>query len=85
VLDGGYYTRTRENRPLVGPLGPRGAYVLGALAGFGIMAAPAAAELLAAHVEGGPLPEYAAAFDPARYQDERYRLLLERWGDTGAL
>ena len=31
-LDGGYYTRTRENRPLVGPMGVDGAYVIGASA-----------------------------------------------------
>lgn len=38
-VDGGYYTKTRENRPLIGPLPVEGAYVIGALSGFGIMAA----------------------------------------------
>lgn len=85
VVDGGYYTRTPENRPLVGPLGVRGAYALGALSGFGVMAACGAAELLAAHALGEPLPPYAAAFDPARYQDAAYQALLEQWGDTGQL
>jgi sarcosine oxidase, subunit beta len=78
VLDGGYYTRTRENRPLVGPLDVPGAYVLGALSGYGIMAACACAELLAAYIGGGSLPAYTAAFHPARKP-------VEYWGDTGAL
>ncbi|MEN9938848.1 MAG: hypothetical protein RLZZ387_5427 [Chloroflexota bacterium] len=85
VLDGGYYTKTRENRPLVGPLEVRGAYILGALSGYGVMAACGAADLLAAHVTGGPLPSYAAALSPARYRDPAYQALLEDWGETGQL
>jgi glycine/D-amino acid oxidase-like deaminating enzyme len=85
VVDGGYYTRTRENRPLVGPLPVEGAYVLGALSGFGLMAACAAGELLAAHVVGGTLPDYAPAFSLARYDDPAYRARLDAWGDTGLL
>ena len=41
-VDGGYYTKTAENRPLVGPSGVRGAFVCAAFSGFGLMAAPAA-------------------------------------------
>ncbi|HWQ16188.1 MAG TPA: FAD-dependent oxidoreductase [Roseiflexaceae bacterium] len=85
VLDGGYYTKTRENRPLIGPLPVRGAHVLGALSGFGVMAACGAAELLAAHIEGVPLPPYAPAFHPARYQDPAYLKLLDEWRETGQL
>jgi glycine/D-amino acid oxidase-like deaminating enzyme len=85
VVDGGYYTRTPENRPLVGPLPVEGAHVLGALSGFGLMAACAAAELLAAHVTGAALPAYAPAFAPARYDDPGYRQRLAGWGDTGLL
>ena len=48
VVDGGYYCKVPDNRPLVGPTAIEGAYVLGALSGFGIMASQAAAELLAA-------------------------------------
>lgn len=84
-LDGGYYTKTRENRPLVGPLPVEGAYVIGALSGFGQMAAMAAGELLAAHLTGAPLPDYAPAFDLSRYQDPEYLKLLENWGDSGQL
>jgi glycine/D-amino acid oxidase-like deaminating enzyme len=65
VLDGGYYTQTPANQPLIGPLPVEGAFVLGALSGFGVMAACAAAELLAAHLTGSPLPGYAGAFHPA--------------------
>ncbi len=68
-LDGGYYTHTPENRPLIGPLSTEGAYVLGALSGFGIMAACASAELLAAHILDKPLPTYGAEFAPERYQN----------------
>ena len=55
-----------ENRPLVGPLGVEGAFACGALSGFGIMASHVAAELLAAHVTGDALPEYAGAFLPVQ-------------------
>ena len=60
-LDGGYYTKTRENRPLVGPLSMQGAFVVGAVSGYGIMSACAVGELLAQHVSGATLPEYASA------------------------
>jgi len=85
VLDGGYYTKTKENRPLVGPLPVRGAFVFGALSGYGLMAAPAAGEVLAAHVAGTELPEYAPALSLDRYQDPEYRQLLERWDQTGQI
>lgn len=84
-VDGGYYTKTQENRPLIGPLTVPGAYVCSAFSGFGIMASCAAGELLAAHVTGGPLPHYAAAFSPARYDDPAYRKLLETWDSSGQL
>ena len=75
VVDGGYYCRTHENRPLIGPLSAERTYVVGALSGFGIMASQAAGELLAAHVVGAELPDYATAFSPARYDDPAYRPL----------
>lgn len=84
-IDGGYYTRTRENRPLIGPLPVAGAYILGGLSGYGLMAACAAGELLAAHVAGGPLPGYAPAFAPARYDDPAYLARLDSWGEVGQL
>lgn len=84
-VDGGYYTRTRENRPLAGPLPVEGAHLLGALSGFGIMASMATAELAAAHLLGDRLPAYAPAFDPRRYDDPAYLARLETWGDDGQL
>jgi glycine/D-amino acid oxidase-like deaminating enzyme len=85
VVDGGYYTKTKENRLLASPLPVRGAYVLGALSGYGLMAAPAAGELLAAHITGSPLPSYARWFSLERYADPEYQKLLENWGSTGQL
>lgn len=84
-LDGGYYTKTRENRPLIGPLPVEGAWVIGALSGFGLMASLAAGELLALHLLGKDLPSYAPAFDLKRYQDPAYLDLLSNWEDSGQL
>ena len=43
--------------------------LIAALSGFGLMASLGAGELLAAHLAGKPLPEYAPAFSLQRYQD----------------
>ena len=83
VVDGGYYTKTAENRPLVGPVGPDGSFVVGALSGFGVMAACAAGELGALHALGGPLPDYAAAFSPRRYEDAEYLREIEEAAASG--
>src|SRR5262249_42197545 len=84
-IDGGYYVKTRENRPLIGPLPIDGAYIVGALSGYGLMAACAAGELLAAHVCGQALPHYVPAFLLSRYEDPNYRELLANWRDEGQL
>ena len=78
-VDGGYYCKTRENRPLIGPLPIEGAYVIGGLSGYGIMASQAAGELLATHITGGELPGYAPAFLLSRYETPTYQALLENW------
>jgi glycine/D-amino acid oxidase-like deaminating enzyme len=85
TLDGGYYMKTRENRLLAGPLPIEGAYVCGAFSGYGIMASPAASELLAAHITGSALPHYAPAFSLSRYDDPTYQKLLDHWGASGQL
>ena len=85
TVDGGYYTKTRENRPLIGKLPIEGAFVIGALSGFGVMAACGAGELVAAHVSGSKLPDYASAFALERYDDPGYKKLLETWADSGQL
>ena len=84
-VDGGYYTKTEENRFLACPLALDGAYVLGGLSGYGLMASNGAADLLADHIVGRPLPPYAKAFHLDRYQDPAYRALLPSWGDSGQL
>jgi glycine/D-amino acid oxidase-like deaminating enzyme len=70
VRYGGYYTRTPENWPLIGPTEVPGVFVVGALAGFGTMSACAAGELCSQYLLAAPdLPSYAQAFHPLRYQD----------------
>jgi glycine/D-amino acid oxidase-like deaminating enzyme len=81
-VDGGYYCKTRENRPLIGPLPVEGAYIYGALSGYGIMASQAGADLLAAHIAGSKLPSYAGAMALSRYEDVAYRALLDSWDPT---
>ena len=80
--DGGYYCKTRENRPLIGPLPIEGAYVIGGLSGYGIMTSQAAGDLLATHITGGELPDYAPTFLLSRYEDPAYQTLLENWDVT---
>ncbi len=82
VVDGGYYCKTQENRPLIGPLPVEGAYIIGALSGYGVMACPAAGELLATHVTGAGLPDYAPRFRLERYDDPAYQELLAGWEAT---
>ena len=84
-IDGGYYIKTRENRPLIGPLPVAGAYIAGAFSGFGVMGSCAGGELLAYHITESALPDYAPAFMLSRYEDAGYRALLDRWGDGGQL
>jgi glycine/D-amino acid oxidase-like deaminating enzyme len=85
-VDGGYYCKTRENRPLIGPLPVEGAFLFGAVSGFGIMAGMAGGELLAAHVAGTALPDYAKYFLLSRYQDPEYQhLLVELEAASGQL
>jgi len=76
IVDGGYYCKTPDNRPLIGPTAIEGVYLLGALSGFGIMASQAAAELLAAYVLDHTRPDYASAFHPARFEDPAYQRVL---------
>jgi glycine/D-amino acid oxidase-like deaminating enzyme len=66
---GGYYTMTAANWPLVGPLKTDGAFVVGALSGFGTMVACAAGELCAGSIAGAALPGYAEKLSLARYGD----------------
>ena len=64
---GGYYTRSADNWPLIGPMGPEGAFMAAALSGHGTMGACASGELAAAWIAGSPLPGYARAFSLDRF------------------
>lgn len=59
---GGYYTMTDENWPLIGPMRTRGAFVAGALSGYGSMAACATGAICAAWIARRSVPDYARAF-----------------------
>lgn len=72
VVDGGYYTKTQENRALIGPAGPDGFHLMAGFSGFGVMVAAGAADLLARHVTGAELPAYSDAFLLSRYDDPGY-------------
>jgi len=83
-VDGGYYTKTEENRPLIGPTDIEGLHLLTGMSGFGIMVSAGAADLLARHISGADLPDYASAFLLRRYGDPEYLAELET-ADSGQL
>lgn len=72
AVDGGYYTRTVENRPIVGPAGPEGFHLVTGMSGFGVMVAAGAGDLAARHITGSTLPDYADAFLLSRYDRPGY-------------
>lgn len=76
IVNGGYYCKAPDNRPLIGPTSIEGVFLLGAFSGFGIMASQAGAELVASYIVDRPRPDYAAAFHPARFQDPSYQRIL---------
>jgi sarcosine oxidase subunit beta len=84
-LDGGYYTKTRENRPLIGPTPIKGVFLLGAVSGYGIMSACGVGDLLSSYIAGTPLPSYAQSFALDRYQNPSYLNWLETWDENGQL
>ncbi len=66
---GGYYTMTEENWPLIGKMKTQGAFIAGALSGFGSMSACAAGAICAAWVNERDIPSYAKALSSERYTD----------------
>jgi glycine/D-amino acid oxidase-like deaminating enzyme len=81
----GYYTRAPENLPLIGQLKPR-VRLVGALAGYGTMAACAAGELCAdVLLDETDLSEYAAWFSPERYQNTEIMQALANQTSDGQL
>lgn len=85
MVDGGYYTKTHENRPLIGPAGPDGFHVVAGFSGFGIMVSSAAGDLAARHILGRPLPEYADDFLLSRYHNPSYVAEIAQLEDSGQL
>lgn len=85
LVDGGYYTKTMENRPLSGPAGPDGSFICGALSGFGVMASSALGELTAQHVVGAEPAPYADAFRLERYDDPGYLAARAEEAEGGQL
>ena len=71
-VDGGYYTKTAENRPLIGPAGPAGFYLACGYSGFGVMVAAGGADLVSRHITDSPLPSYADNFLLSRYDEPGY-------------
>ena len=70
--EGGFYARTPDGRPLIGPVGVD-QFVVAGFAGFGSMMACAAGELAAAVITGADVDAAtAAAFDPQRFDDATY-------------
>jgi glycine/D-amino acid oxidase-like deaminating enzyme len=82
---GGYYTLTDENWPLIGPMRTPGAFLAGALSGFGTMAACEAGSLCAAWITGSPLPGYAKALSSARHADKKIMAELAALKSRGVL
>lgn len=85
TVDGGYYTKTVENRPLVGPAGPDGFYLAAGLSGFGVMVSAGVGDLVAAHITGADLPGYATDFLIDRYDDPAYQHTIAGLTSSGQL
>lgn len=77
---GGYYTMTEENWPLIGRMKTEGAFIAGALSGYGSMAACAAGVLCAAWVTGNPVPDYGRLLSSERHSDPALMAELARLG-----
>jgi len=84
-LDGGFYTKSRDNRPIVGPTSTKGLYLIGGLSGYGIMSACGVGELLSLQISGGELPDYSRAFMLNRFSDTAHLKWMETLTDTGQL
>lgn len=90
-VDGGYYTRTPQNVPLIGPVlhdaGISGMFICAGLSGFGIMASNGAGDLLAAAIDGNTdlLPWYAPYFHPGLRRRADVATEIERYAGAGQI
>ena len=82
---GGYYTMTAENWPLIGPMATDGAFVIGALSGFGTMSACAAGCICAGWIAGASLPVFGESLSLARYKDGALMDALAQQSSKGVL
>lgn len=82
---GGYYAMTAENWPLIGAMRTPGAFMAGALSGFGTMAATATGSICAASVAGAACPSYAAKLGLRRYDDPALITELTEGASKGVL
>jgi glycine/D-amino acid oxidase-like deaminating enzyme len=82
---GGYYTMTKENWPLIGPMKTKHAFVAGALSGFGTMAACATGALCARWALGTGLPDFADRLSLSRYDEATFIRGLQDSASTGVL
>ncbi|RWB69973.1 FAD-binding oxidoreductase [Mesorhizobium sp.] len=82
---GGYYTLTEENWPLIGPMKTPGAFVAGALSGFGTMAACASGSICAAWVTGNEPASYARRLSLERHNDPAFMAELTALQGRGLL
>jgi len=89
---GGFYTLTDENWPLIGSMNldgteakAEGAFVVGALSGFGTMAAAAAGDLCARLMMDTDIPHYAEALSPQRYTDTQLMTEIHTLSQRGIL
>jgi glycine/D-amino acid oxidase-like deaminating enzyme len=90
AVDGGYYCKTPENLPLIGPVpNVSGAFICGALSGIGVMSCMGAGELLAQWVtRSSEMSVHAPTFLLARYDDSNYQRQIEdliRIGKAGQI
>ena len=74
-----------ENWPLIGAMRTPGAFMAGALSGFGTMAATATGAICAAAVAGAALPPYAAPLGLQRYADPALMTELANSASKGVL
>ncbi len=82
---GGYYAMTPENWPLIGPMQTPGAFMAGALSGFGTMATTATGAVCAAWVADAARPHYASLLTLDRYNDQAMLAELRKSASKGVL
>jgi len=82
---GGYYTLTEENWPLIGPMSEANTFLVGAMSGFGTMAACASGELCAQYVLNLPRPDYSYALSLERNKDNTLLTEIRALSSRGIL